>query len=271
MQNPELFPVDWLTNIGEGFDPRVAVKVDSVTSGNDGDVTLSFLLYELLHNWTEPFCLDIGADKGWVSLFCAKYKSDAKVLAFEPTENGFELLKANTKEYPAITCHNVAISDKKGELPFRIDGSDSHSRCNPNASFPCAKLDEYIKPDDLVHIAKIDTEGHEYTILKAIEPILPRIASIVIEWSVFWYGSTPEECIQKSVEMFDILEKQYSYLFILSRRWPPVLLGPIQTNDFERLSRLLYETNVQVDILASIVPIHHLPIHSIHSFLLPNA
>ena len=269
MQNPELFPVDWLINIGEGFDPRVAVKVDSVTSGNDGDVTLSFLLYELLHNWTEPFCLDIGADKGWVSLFCAKYKSDAKVLAFEPV--GFELLKTYTKNYPAITCHNVAISDKKGELAFRIDGSDSHSRSNPNAVYPCAKLEEYVKPNDLVHIVKIDTEGHEYTILKAIEPILPRIASIVIEWSVFWYGSTPEECIQKSVEMFHMLEKEYSHMLILSRRWPPVLFGPIQSQDFEILSKLLYETNVQVDILTSIIPINEIPIHSIQTFPPLNA
>ena len=269
MENQKSLQVDWLTTIGEGFDPRVGVKIDSLTSGNDGDVTLSFLLHELLHKWEKPLCLDIGADKGWVSLFCAKYKSDAKVLAFEPV--GFELLKTYTKTYPAITCHNVAISDKKGELAFRIDGSDSHSRSNPNAVYPCAKLEEYVKPEDLVHIAKIDTEGHEYIILKAIEPILPRIASIVMEWSVFWYGSTSEICIQNSVEMFHILEKQYPHMFILSRRWPPVLFGPIQSQHFEILSRLLYERNMQVDILASIVPVHRLPIRSVQSFLPPNA
>ena len=78
MEVTRLHAVDWLTIVGQGFDPRVAVKINNIVSGNDGDVTLSFVLFELLYRWEKPLCVDIGADKGWVSLFCTKYNPNAK-------------------------------------------------------------------------------------------------------------------------------------------------------------------------------------------------
>lgn len=253
---------DWLTRTGHGFDERAAIKIDNLVSGNDGDVTLSFVLYELLHNWQAPFCIDIGADKGWVSVFCAKYKADSRVIAFEPTKEGFEQLVKYTSPYPSIQCYNLAISDCSGSLPFRYDGSDSHSRtgCEPNVSFPCNRLDHFVKDSELIHFVKIDTEGHEPTILFSIESMLPRIGSIVFEFTTYWYGSTKEECLDTSLKMLELVSNHFEYIYMLSRRGNPVLYGPLSKEQFLINIEVLYDNRMQTDILVSKVPIQHIPI-----------
>lgn len=257
---------DWLTTTGHGFDDRAAIKIDNLISGNDGDVTLSFVLHELLHNWVSPFCIDIGADKGWVSVFCAKYKPDSRILAFEPTVEGFEQLVKHTSPYASIRCYNLAISDCSGTLPFRIDGSDSHSRIGPGASydpntfFPCDTLQQFVKESELVHFVKIDTEGHEPTILFSIESMLPRIGSLVFEFTTYWYGSTREECLETSLKMLELTSKHFDYMYMLSRRGNPILYGPLSKEFFLTHIENLYENRMQVDILVSKVAMEHVPI-----------
>ena len=254
---------EWITTTGHGFDERFAVKIDSLVSGNDGDVSLSMVLYELLQRFKNPFCVDIGADKGWVSMFCAKYKPDSRVIAFEPTKEGFEQLVNNTKVYPSVVSYNLAISDCSGSLPFRIDGSDSHSRADPNTSFPCDRLQAFVKDSDLIHFMKIDTEGHEPTILFSIEAMLPRIASLVFEFTTYWYGSTKEECLETSLKMLQLVSNQFHYIYMLSRRGKPILYGPITKDYFLAHIVNLYEDGMQTDILASKVPIESVPIVSL--------
>jgi FkbM family methyltransferase len=256
---------DWLTTTGHGFDDRAAIKIDNLVSGNDGDVTLSFVLYELLHRFEKPFCIDIGADKGWVSMFCAKYKADSRVIAFEPTKEGFEQLVMNTKAYPSVLSYNLAISDCSGTLPFRIDGSDSHSRtdCEPNASFQCNTLQAFVKDSEFIHFVKIDTEGHEPTILFSIESMLPRIGSIVFEFTTYWYGSTREECLNTSLKMLEMISSQFEYIYMLSRRGNPILYGPLPRDQFLTNIEILYDNRMQTDIFASKIPTEHVPLASL--------
>lgn len=266
---------EWLSETGHGFDQRIAIKVDGILSGNDGDVTLSFILHELLQYHKEPICVDIGADKGWVSVFCAKYKPNARILAFEPTPDGFKELTKHTQAYPSITCHNVAISDCSGSLPFHINGSDSHSRTDPNAFFPCNRLQHFVDDTTILHFVKIDTEGHESIILTSIESMLPRIGSLVLEFTTYWYGQTKEDCVQTSFSLLTMLSRHFEHIYMLSRRWPPVLYGPVVPDEFRKTIETLYERRLQIDILVSKIPIQTIPIspfiHSVPSVPHPNA
>src|ERR1017187_3034714 len=54
--------------------------------------------------------LDIGAHIGSFCVLSKPLGPDVPVIAFEPNPESFELLQANTSEWPDVTCVNAAVS-----------------------------------------------------------------------------------------------------------------------------------------------------------------
>ena len=68
-------------------------------------------------NPNKGYALDIGANIGNHSIqFSKKFKG---VIAFEPHQKIFEILKFNTKNLKNIKCINSAVGEKKGKVKFR--------------------------------------------------------------------------------------------------------------------------------------------------------
>ena len=120
--------VDWAVIINNNNHLRYGVSVRHIVSGNDGDVCIASVTEALLENKVNPLCVDIGVDQGWWSFFVVDKNSTAKVLAFEPNPISYNNLVPYLTNEPRIELHNVAISNKKGTLPFILEEGQSHSR-----------------------------------------------------------------------------------------------------------------------------------------------
>lgn len=247
---------DWIIPFGkEVNDERLGICIDKVVSANDGDVCISVATYTILQSIESPNCIDIGAEQGWWSMFCAKKNPNAKILSFEPNPYNFESLSRNVENYPNISIFPIAISNKKGEIPMTFYGGESHSRSPSNTNVICDRLDSFLAENEGVDLMKIDTEGHEIHILESLESRFPLISTIIFEWSVFWYGNSYQECIANSYKMLERMLNHYPYMYVVSRRGIPTLHGPLKNDELLSFIDVHYKNNHQTDILASKTPI----------------
>ena len=159
-------------------------------------------------------CLDIGAQTGFFTCLMAQQVGvDGQVLAFEPMERSFKLLKLNIDEnkwQDRVTLHHVACSDSSGEI--NVDIASGMVVANKNGHHIIKSL----KIDDLqlnhVDFCKIDIEGHEPGAVRGMETLLRRDDPIVLtEVNQYWLnqaGSSASEYINLLVELgyklFDI-------------------------------------------------------------------
>jgi FkbM family methyltransferase len=214
----------WITLFTGNNDPRYAVLYDgSNVTANDGDVCISFVTYDYLKEIPNPYCLDIGADQCWWSIFCCRCNPTATVDAFEPKIPSDELQTSLTTYYPSLRLHSYAISDVEGCLPFTNLGSDSHSRIPSDISVPCAPLTPFLEKCKRVDLIKMDTEGHELPILRSLIPFCSKVGAILFECSIYWYGSTQKEAMDTTMDVFLKLRKTHPYTYVLSRRGEPIL------------------------------------------------
>ena len=158
--------------------------------------------------------LDIGANVGIYSFyFKNKFKN---VDAFEPLKEITFRIKAIQNTF--LKIHNVAISNKKGELNFyipiingkrapalaslEIRGTECEVR-----TVKVKTIDEYNFKD--VDLIKIDVEGHEESVIEgAHKTIIKSMPILIVE--------IEQRHIQKKVEdvFMSILKLKYSGFFL---------------------------------------------------------
>jgi FkbM family methyltransferase len=148
-----------------------------------------------------PVIIDCGAHDGIDSVELAKVLG-GQVHAFEPVNNLFDRLKKRTKDFPAIHCHNLALSNENGTAFFYIsegnsDASSSllepqdHLLDHPDTSFSTKTkvqtitLDEWAKQNSIpkVDMLWLDMQGFEVNMLEASVKILPTVSVIHTEVS----------------------------------------------------------------------------------------
>jgi FkbM family methyltransferase len=224
------------------------VKIRHIVSGNDGDVCIAMITEALLKKTDVPYCIDIGVDQGWWSLFVLDTNTKSQIVAFEPNPISYAALKACIESESRITLYPFAISDKKGTIPFVIEGGNSNSRdASATLSVACVKIDKYI--DRPVTLMKIDTEGHEIHILKTLRPHFKNIESIIFEFTVYWYHSVDEA----KDELKNLLA-EYPVMCMLNRRGLPSL-ERIGLENIDGFITFCIENRFQCDILCSRSPV----------------
>jgi FkbM family methyltransferase len=171
------------------------------------------VLNDLLRGPSEEFIfLDIGANQGLYSLVAALNPACAKVVAFEPVRKTYGLLCENIRpnRYSNVSAINAAISDQDGSREISINASHSGTaslshRLSQGVAetidcISAAAFDRVVK-DALqpVHLAtagnprfvvKIDTEGHEPTVLGQLKAsaIWPQVAILFLEVDERWFS-----------------------------------------------------------------------------------
>ena len=163
--------------------------------------TTSLFTDEILRNLSKiiapgSLVIDIGAQAGNMSVAYAQFAG--KVVSFEPNPATFEVLEKNAQLNPRIQPYNYAITDQPGPLTFHYSdqgfcngGFATRTQHGIGVTGHVVPIDVYginlvdfVKELDLnlnhLSLIKIDAEGHDKDILKAIAPIITEYKPYLI-------------------------------------------------------------------------------------------
>lgn len=168
---------------------------------------------ELVDGWRRfirpgSVAIDIGAQGGDTTVEIAIHA--AHTIAFEPHPNAFKMVDMNAKLNPGlnIDVHHRGVSDHDGKLFFGdgCGGCNSAITTGIKAGTPGYSeikvinvvdfLNKHYEKEFLKDISfiKIDTEGHDKSILPTLKPLLALLDPKPII-KVEWYGSSQGENI----------------------------------------------------------------------------
>ena len=151
---------------------------------------------------------DIGAHKGESIDFFSKNLEIKKIYSFEASLKNFKVLKKKYKSNKFIFLENIALSSRNSTKIFNQcneSSSSTFSKINTKSKYFRKKmkylnvkkinnffktitiktdtLDNYIKKKKILQIdlIKIDTEGHEFNILRGLKKNLKNVQTLVFE------------------------------------------------------------------------------------------
>lgn len=130
--------------------------------------------------------LDVGANFGYYSLTAARTGDFAEIHSVEAHPRTFHRLLANIKANDfahGITPHNIAASDKKGELFIDTASSGaakvSAKKRRETIAVCAADLDSVFQFRGRRIAVKMDLEGHEVAALKGMKNLLDQNAVLL--------------------------------------------------------------------------------------------
>ncbi|MEL7276173.1 MAG: FkbM family methyltransferase [Pseudomonadota bacterium] len=160
------------------------------------------VLSDFIESIEEPFeFLDIGANQGLYTLIAGRNPACRAITAFEPVSRTHNFLLANVALnglVGKVTPVKAAVSDVRGAanitLPCDHSGAASISQCTEGSETEAIALMDHTDLDRLLSaigpkiVVKIDTEGHEPAVLRALEKsaAFSRIEAIFYEVDEAW-------------------------------------------------------------------------------------
>lgn len=180
--------------------------------------TKIFWEYELFNDWKSHFpqnglMLDLGANIGNHSLMFHKYFPNLNIWAFEMTFQSFNLLRANTENYPKITCFNVAVSDKAKFIKYSDHPSNNiggieivEKGTYTNLAIPLDSLEV----NEPITFIKIDIEGHELYAFKGMQNIIKNHKPMI--WLEDFNGKSVQFLKDLGYEIIEYFEASSNYL-----------------------------------------------------------
>jgi FkbM family methyltransferase len=151
--------------------------------------------YDFLVAAQPKVIVDAGANIGLVSIYFANKYPDAKIIAIEPEQSNFELLKENVSPYHHIIPIQAALWNKNEEInlidpgfgkwgfmtetkhpPENLPGTTCHT-------VMAMTIDKLMKDYSLtkIDILKVDIEGAEREVFSDTSSWIEKIDSIIIE------------------------------------------------------------------------------------------
>jgi len=139
-------------------------------------------------------CVDVGANIGCFSLYCAQTNKSGQIIAVEPDPETFSCLIENLRMNHAdnVIPLRAAISNKSENITLNVGPGSNMARVSKsNSSVPFAQinvpgytLDDLVKSNNLgkIDLLKIDVEGHEVECLKGARNALRLTQRIVLEF-----------------------------------------------------------------------------------------
>lgn len=175
---------------------------------------------KLIQNLVKPgdVVIDVGANIGYFTLqFARLVGKDGHVIAFEPEIGSFGLLEKNirTNKYKNVEVHQLAVSDKNGELNLYVDnlGNLDHQIFNSTKyrsvqTVRCIALDEFLENQKRIDLIKMDIQGAEGKAINGMRTIFishPELILLTEYWPLGFELSGSNQS-----DFFDLLE-QYGY------------------------------------------------------------
>lgn len=148
--------------------------------------------------------IDVGANAGqYATMLRRDVGFGGTILSFEPNPSVFAELEKRAASDPKWHCHNIALSDRDGTLPFNIMASNQFSSLNAPAEgqdaifgdrnriertvdVVCRRLDG-LWPELGVRgppLLKMDTQGHDRAVCAGAGETLGMMAGVQTELAV---------------------------------------------------------------------------------------
>ena len=186
----------------------------------DDNVVIKYLWRDKYENMTlnlwyeitreQGFCLDIGAHTGIYSIIGSLNKKLPLTISIEPYFLNYARLLNNLKlnNLSVQFCHLAAASDQNGTLKFESSLNSNHSSGGKISdkgmlSVRSLMIDSLKFPKKVTAI-KIDTEGHEYNVLKGAQNTIQNYKPDII----FEISKSFKSC-KKLLQKFG-----YNFLFL---------------------------------------------------------
>ncbi len=140
-----------------------------------------------------PRILDCGSNLGTASLFYKRRYPSARITAYEADPALCAMTKRNLERNGAsdVEVIHAALWTANGEVTFRAEGSDSGMIDGlagvvdaKSVTVPALRLREIIERDR-IDLLKLDIEGAEDAVLADCEPVLDRVAAVIIDLHEF--------------------------------------------------------------------------------------
>lgn len=163
-------------------------------------------IYRFESNTTAPYIIDCGANIGLSVIYWKHLFPKAKILAFEPDPEIFNLLSKNviTFGYEDVDLRQLAVWTEETDLSFHSDNSVGGRLEIGNKSADLIKV-KTIRLHDLlsqhIDMLKIDIEGAEHAVLMDCSDRLLNVEKLFVE-----YHGAPNET-QKLQVILDILQR----------------------------------------------------------------
>ncbi len=192
----------------------------------------AWLLTELIvqHANTTPLVFfDVGANRGDYSTLiqttCMEQKVPFAIHAFEPMTRSAQLFAERFSASTNITLNTVALTDSAGEAEIYFSENDStlaslHKRNllqpSQHQTIRTISGSTYVADNGIqkIHCLKIDTEGHELSILQGFGDFL---RAETIDCIQFEYGGATHDAHHTLRELYQLLESRG---FVVGRLMP---------------------------------------------------
>ncbi len=153
-------------------------------------------IYKFVSSSDSPIIIDCGANIGLSVIYFKQIYPGAKIIAFEPDVDIFNILQENLKSfnYTDVVCINKALWDEETELDFYQEGSDGGSLIEAIDGSVVKKirtclLSAYLKED--IDFLKVDIEGAEIRVLNEVKNLLGKVNYLFVEFHSF--ANKPQE------------------------------------------------------------------------------
>ncbi len=174
------------------------------------------LLQSIIKNLRPSVVFDVGANNGDYAHNLLDVQSDLSVHCFEPDPVTFEILRSSFQGQPNVICNDYALSDASGtkkmylnkEEPTVNSFYDTEEKDFTILLTPVKiiTLDDYCSKNHIDHIdfMKVDTEGHEFSVLRGSESMLKKQAIDCIQ---FEFGNAAIYARVFFRDIYDLLQK----------------------------------------------------------------
>lgn len=181
-----------------------------------------------------PYVIDCGANIGLSVLYIKMLFPSATVLAFEPDELNFSLLKRNVESYglTSVDIRKEAVWTENTELDFSATGG-LMSRIEPGKGTGTSKTKGTRLKDLMtrrIDFLKIDIEGAEYAVLEDIADRLHLVGNFFLEYHGS-FGQNPE--LNRILQILSENNFQYYIRSAIDKHPTPFLRRPSPDYDVQ--------------------------------------
>lgn len=172
--------------------------------------------YKFNSSSDSPRIIDCGANTGLSIIYFKRLFTHAKITAFEPDSNIFELLQENlnTFGYNDVELVNKAIWNENGSIKFLasggVGGRISENESEQTIEMPTFRLKDLL--DEKIDFLKIDIEGAEFEVIKDCASKLKNVENLFIEYHSL------EKNEQKLDEILKIM-KDSGFKYYIKEAW----------------------------------------------------